>query len=122
MDHSYQLGKEIGAILARLEALETKKCRCKEISREPATWPSTETAHAGGEVCSIVLDSGPLASDICSNGSARKVNINGVCYCQICCGGQWYYVKRNDGSFVKCGDGNQLFNDCNGNQQILSCP
>jgi len=79
------------------------------------------TEKQSGEVCSLVPDSGPLATAPCTENAARKVTLNGICYCQVCCGGQWLYVRRSNGTFVKCGDGNQLY-ECNGNYFILTCP
>ncbi len=54
--------------------------------------------------------------DACTgSGHLRSVNVNGTCFCQICCGGQWQYVIYTGT------DGKQYGQTCGMNGLTVSC-
>lgn len=59
-----------------------------------------------------------------ADGHLRSVRLSSGCYCQIQCGGQWYYVYQ-DGSdgirrFAQCGQSGWSAS-CNGNRYQVAC-
>ena len=59
----------------------------------------------------------------CSTANIRKKIVNGVCYCQMCCGGTWYYFYRivnGKRVYQKCGD-SAMTVKCDGGNYILRC-
>jgi hypothetical protein len=58
-----------------------------------------------------------------TDGHMRSINVNGVCYCQMSCGGQWlYFYKVINGNrvYLQCGQPGWTV-PCAGNSWILRC-
>jgi hypothetical protein len=129
----YQLGKDFGSLEARVRALEehiqTHKhgCGCggkktptdltqgykllgvAEITTEPADPTITmkpDTDADAREACSV-------------EGMTRAKYVDGVCYCQMCCGGQWNYFCYDNGYCIHCPGGVTV--NCNGTNRQLKC-
>ncbi len=56
----------------------------------------------------------------CTDGHIRRKTVDGICYCQMCCGGGWKYFCWDNGECVKCSDSPVTVN-CSGQNRILSC-
>lgn len=64
-----------------------------------------------------------ISAKSCTNGHIRRKRYKGVCYCQMCCGGNWlYFYKVINGKrkYLTCGGGAWTVN-CSGNRWILQC-
>jgi hypothetical protein len=70
-------------------------------------------------------DKGISIREACSgSGQVRKVTVNGVCYAQMCCGGQWlFWVKTVNGREVWCTCNlNETWTvNCDGKNLLISC-
>lgn len=124
----YQVGKDIAALEARIKALEARlgsgNCGCKDgPTRSGITMlgMAKETDKPGDPSITTRPDNGPdgISAAGCSDGHLRRVTVNGVCYCQMCCGGQWLYFCYSNGQCIQCPGGVTV--NCNGRNWILSC-
>ena len=128
----YALGRDIGSLEARVKALEQAlaalkggNCGCGNTTHKGATVQMLGMAEKTDKPADPSIttrpDTGP-GSEIraeCSDGHLRRITYNGVCYCQMCCGGKWVYFCYQDGTCVQCPGGITV--NCAGNNWILSC-
>lgn len=66
----------------------------------------------------------PEQNTNCTTGHIRRKTYKGVCYCQMCCDGTWYYFYKEVGGkrvYMTCGTRPGWTVDCSGNNWILSC-
>jgi hypothetical protein len=124
----FSLGKEIGALLARVKALEEavskKGCGCGGAVRGQIEMigSAKETDGPADPTITTRPDTGPDGMNMladCTDGHLRRVTVNGVCYCQMCCGGQWVYFCYSNGQCIRCPGGVTV--NCAGKNWILSC-
>src|SRR5262249_20286689 len=102
MADDYPIRKDIGALKARPKALERKvnTCQChkhKDEVRIEYLGLAPESKEKAAEGLTARPDNSPDGYENCpQDGWIRKKYYNGVCYCQMCCGGQWqYFVWKN---------------------------
>ncbi|RPH29307.1 hypothetical protein EHN07_06565 [Buttiauxella warmboldiae] len=73
----------------------------------------------------VTNDQDVTIKDSCSsNGSLRRITINGQCYAQMCCGGQWMYFYKdtpNGRLWCTCNLGQSWTVNCAGNNWIINC-
>ena len=71
------------------------------------------------------LDDGITIKERCStSGHLRKITVNGVCYSQMCCGGEWKFFSwdRNGRRYwCTCNLGENWTVNCDGNNWIINC-
>lgn len=59
----------------------------------------------------------------CSSGHLRRKTVNGICYCQMCCNGEWYYYyweTPTGRDYQNCGEGARNVT-CNDRTYMISC-
>lgn len=123
---NYQLGKDIQSIISRLEAIEKKlqigDCGCsgEKSSKITLMGIAEKTNAEANKDITIKVDEDEVGLSECTNGHLRRKTVNGVCYCQMCCNGQWVYFCWPDGSCFRCGM-TPITVNCGGNNWILSC-
>ena len=61
-----------------------------------------------------------MKTEGCSSGHIQRVVVNGVCYVQMCCGGQWLYWHKGD-VWCTCNLGQSWTVNCDGNNWIIPC-
>ena len=87
---------------------------------EKTNKPADGTVHM---VASI--DGGVVVKEPCSgNGHIRTITVNGRCYSQMCCGGQWMFFYQDRGRqrvWCTCNLSESWTVNCNGNNWIISC-
>ncbi len=111
---------------ARLEALERKvhTCECQKHKAEGAIQYMGLAPESKEELTPGITarpDTSPDGYENCpQDGNTRKKWYNGVCYCQMCCGGQWVDFCYSSGNCIRCGDAAVTVN-CNGSNRILHC-
>lgn len=70
-------------------------------------------------------DDGLTIKDSCSDsGHIRKITVNGMCYVQMCCGGQWLFWYKDIGGkrvWCTCNLGQSWNVNCAGNNYIIGC-
>lgn len=70
-------------------------------------------------------DQGVTMKEACSsNGHLRKITVNGQCYSQMCCGGQWMFFYKdtpNGRVWCTCNLGQSWTVNCSGNNWIINC-
>ncbi|HEX9928928.1 MAG TPA: hypothetical protein VGB02_10380 [Pyrinomonadaceae bacterium] len=123
----YQLGKDIQQIMNRLEAIEkklnSKDCGCGGAEDGSVVYlgmAEKTDQEADPNITTKIDDTDRGAAPMaCTDGHLRRVTVNGVCYCQMCCGGQWVYFCYSNGQCIQC-PGRVTVN-CAGNNWILSC-
>lgn len=93
-----------------------------EIEISSSTMAERTDQSADPDVASTdTNDQGVKIKDACTtNGHIRKVTVNGVCYVQMCCGGQWLYWRKGD-VWCTCNLGESWTVNCSGNNWIISC-
>jgi len=71
------------------------------------------------------LDDGTVIKERCSgSGHLRKITVNGVCYSQMCCGGEWkffYWDRNGRRDWCTCNLGESWTVNCDGNNWIVGC-
>jgi hypothetical protein len=70
-------------------------------------------------------DFGVSIAEACSDsGHIRSITVNGQCYKQMCCGGQWLFYYKDVGGrriWCTCNLGESWTINCSGNTWILPC-
>ena len=123
--NEYEVGKDIATLQARVAALEaklqTRDCGCsgKHIELRGMA-QETKEAPTPGISMREDPDADALSVADCTDGHLRQKMVNGVCYCQMCCGGRWLYFCWDNGRCVKCSDRPVTVN-CAGRNLILDC-
>jgi hypothetical protein len=63
--------------------------------------------------------------EACSTtGHIRRITVNGICYSQMCCGGQWQYFYKDTPSgrvWCTCNLGQTWNVNCSGNTWMVNC-
>ena len=128
----FSLGRELGMLAARVAALEAAlaskghDCGCSKQTGGKADGHvemlgmARRTDQEADPSIVMRPDNGPYGIDAeCADGHLRRITYNGVCYCQMCCGGGWKYFCYSNGQCIQC-PGRVTVN-CNGNNWMLSC-
>ncbi len=70
-------------------------------------------------------DQGVSVEEACGgSGMIRRITVNGVCYAQLCCGGQWQFVYKdttNGRIWCTCNLGQSWTVACAGANYIVPC-
>ena len=130
--NEYEMGKDIGALEARVRALEEAhkqkgSCGCgSSPGKQPdGTIKLCGVAQITDEPADLTIvlkpDTGPhgFAVQPFAEGQTRQYWYGGVCYCQMICGGQWQYLCYSSGYCIQCPGGVNV--NCNGTIRNCTC-
>jgi hypothetical protein len=73
-----------------------------------------------GVVSSPTNDKNIEIRETCTAGHIRRITVDGICYVQMCCGGQWLFWHRGN-TWCTCNLGQSWTVNCDGNNWIIPC-
>jgi len=105
-------------------SIETSNDLTIEIGAPTNAEKSSKSVDSDVKMTSAI-DGGVALKETCSgSGHLRKITVNGVCYSQMCCGGQWMFFYKDVGGkrvWCTCNLGESWTVSCDGNNWIVGC-